>query len=472
MKTDIIGREAESKRLLTLYQSTKSEFITVYGRRRVGKTFLIKQYFEGQFTFETSGIIDGSKEMQFFTFFNSLQKYGFEGNPPKNWMEAFDDLAQLIEKSNRKRKVIFLDEIPCFDIPKTNFVKALGYFWNSFAADRRDILLIVCGSATSWIVGNIIDNHGGLHNRTTGNIYLQQFSLAETEQFLKYKHIQWPRKMIAEAYMVFGGIPYYLNLLDKQLTLAANIDSLYFNTSGELHREYRQLYNSLFRNPEPYMKIIETLAKSKSGLTRTDIATATKLPQNGKLTQILEDLEQSNLIRCFYGKSRGKVKKRDAYYQLIDLFTLFHLTFSQKAQNNTFWQDRQKTSVLNTWNGLAFERICLWHIDQIRNALGLNRVAVEYYSWRSRTSEPNAQIDLIIERADKIVNICEIKFADGPFTISKEDDMAMRNRIESFRTESGTNCAPIPVWITTFGLKQNTYSADVQYEVTLDDLFK
>ena len=471
MKTDIIGREKESNRLLTLYKSTKSEFITVYGRRRVGKTYLIKQYFEGKFTFETSGIIDGSKEMQFFAFFDSLKKYGFEGNPPKNWLEAFVDLSQVIEKNKQKRKVIFLDEIPCFDIPKTDFVKALGYFWNSFAADRRDILLIVCGSATSWIVRNIIDNHGGLHNRTTGNIYLQQFSLSETEKFLKFKHIQWPRRTIAETYMVFGGIPYYLNLLDKQKTLAANIDDLYFNETGELHREYRLLYNSLFRNPEPYMKIIETLAKSKSGLTRSEISEATKLPQNGKLTQILEDLEHSNLIRCFYGKSRGKIKKRDAYYQLIDLFTLFHLTFSQKTQNKTFWQDRQKTPLINTWNGLAFERICLWHIDNIRNVLGLNRIAVEYYSWRSRTSAPNAQIDMLIERADKIINVCEIKFADSPYTISKEDDMSMRNRIESFRTESGTSCGLIPVWITTFGLKQNIYSADVQYQVVLDDLF-
>ena len=471
MKADIIGRERESKRLLTLYQSTKSEFITVYGRRRVGKTYLIKQYFEGEFTFETSGIIDGAKEMQFFAFFNSLKKYGFEGNPPKNWLEAFDDLSQVIEKSDKKRKVIFLDEIPCFDIPKTDFVKALGYFWNSFAAFRRDILLIVCGSATSWIVGNIIDNHGGLHNRTTGNIYLQQFSLAETEKFLKSKYIQWPRRTIAEAYMVFGGIPYYLNLFDKQKTLAANIDDLYFNEAGELHREYRQLYNSLFRNPEPYMKIIETLAKSKSGLTRAEISEATKLPQNGKLTQILEDLEHSNLIRCFYGKSRGKVKKRDAYYQLIDLFTLFHLTFSLKAQSKTFWQDRQRTPLINTWNGLAFERICLWHIDNIRKALGLSRIAVEYYSWRSRQSEPNAQIDMLIERADKIINVCEMKFADSPYTISKDDDMAMRNRIESFRTESGTRCGLIPVWITTFGLKKNMYSADVQYQVVLDDLF-
>lgn len=471
MEGKIIGRETEINRLLSFYESEQSEFITVYGRRRVGKTFLIKQYFEGKFAFETSGIIDGSKEMQFFAFFKSLQKYGFEGNPPKNWLEAFDYLSQLIEKSPQKRKVIFLDEIPSFDVPKTDFVKALGYFWNSFAAFRGDVLLIVCGSATSWIVSNIIDNHGGLHNRTTGNIYLQQFSLAESEMFLKSKQIQWPRQVIAEAYMVFGGIPYYLNLLDKQKTLAANIDDLFFSESGELHREYRQLYNSLFRNPEPYMKIIEALGKCKSGLTRSEIAVAAKLPQNGKLTQMLDDLRHSSIARCFYGKSRGKVKKRDAYYQLMDLFTLFHLTFTQKAHNKTFWQDRVKTSVLDTWNGLAFERICFCHIDNIRNALGLGRIAVEYYSWRSRSTEPKAQIDLIIERADKIINLCEIKYCNTPYTISKQEDMSMRNRIESFRTESGTSCGLIPVWITTFGLKKNMYSAEVQYEVVLDDLF-
>ena len=472
MKEDIIGRKEEIKRLEKLCKSKKSEFITIYGRRRVGKTFLVTSLFENQLAFFASGIIDGDKDDQMSSFYNSLKKFGCEKPKPDTWYDAFDMLSEIIEnQNNNDKKVIFLDEIPCFDTPRMDFVKALGYFWNSFASLRKDILLIVCGSATSWIVTNIIDNHGGLHNRTTGEIYLRQFSLGETEEYLKVNKFHWNRKTIAEAYMIFGGIPYYLSLLDETKTFAANIDRLYFTEGGELRREYQQLYKSLFKNSAPYIKIIEQLAKNKSGLSKTEIARAAKLNQNGDLSQMLENLQYSDIIRCFYGKSRGKIKKRDAYYQITDLFTLFHLTFGDKPVNPTFWQDRALTAQIITWFGLAFERLCFCHIPQIRKALGLNRIAVEYYSWRS-TGTPGAQIDMIIERADKLINICEIKFSDREYTITKQDDLDMRNRIDTFRQESGTNCGLIPTWITSYGLKDNDYSADVQYQATLDDLFK
>ena len=214
------------------------------------------------------------------------------------------------------------------------------------------------------------------------------------------------------------------------------------------------------------------MAKSKCGLTRNEIAFEAKIQANGKLTQMLDNLQYSGIIRNFYGKVNGKVKKRDSYYQLIDLFTLFHLTFNTKATNPTFWQDRSNTPQTNTWNGLAFERVCLWHIPQIRKTLGLNRIAVEYYSWRSNTEGAKAQIDMLIERADKLINVCEIKFAAAPYSISKREDLNMRTRMETFRQESGTRCGLIPTWITTYGLIKNEYSIDVQYQVVLDDLFE
>lgn len=472
MKEDIIGRKNEIRRLEKLYKSKKSEFITIYGRRRVGKTFLITRYFEKEITFSTSGIIDGNKQEQMTNFTKSLRKSGYEGKSPTNWHDAFDALSQVIENKDKNiKKIIFLDEIPCFDTPKMGFVKALGYFWNSFASLRRDVLLIVCGSATSWIVSNIIDNHGGLHNRITGDIYLQQFSLAETEKYLKANKFHWSQYVITEAYMIFGGVPFYLSLLDNEQTLAENIDRLYFSETGELRREYARIYKSLFKTPDPYMLIIEALAKSKSGLTRSEIAKNSGLQPNGKLTQMLENLQYSSIIRMFYGKVNGKIKIRDAYYQLTDLFTLFHLTFNTVKHNPTFWQDRTATSRINTWNGLAFERVCLWHIPQIRKALGLNRIAVEYYSWRSTDKTTKAQIDMLIERADKLINVCEIKFASSQFTISKQEDMAMRNRMETFRSESHTLCGLIPTWITTYGLHKNQYSSEVQYQVVINDLF-
>lgn len=471
MKEDIIGRQKEIKRLEKVCQSNKSEFITIYGRRRVGKTFLITSLFENKLAFYATGIIDGDKEDQMSSFYNSLKKYGCTMPKPESWYDAFDLLSQIIEnKSDTEKKIIFLDEIPCFDTPRMDFVKALGYFWNSFVSLRKDIVLIVCGSATSWIVSNIIDNHGGLHNRTTGEIYLQQFTLGETEKYLKAKKFHWNRKSIAEAYMIFGGIPYYLSLLENTETLAANIDRLYFAPDGELRNEYQQLYNSLFKNSSPYIKIIEKLAESKSGLSKTEISQAAEITQNGDLTQMLDNLQYSGLIRSFYGKSRGKIKKRGSYYQITDLFTLFHITFASKHSNPTFWQDRLATPQINTWCGLAFERVCLWHIPQIRKALGLNRIAVEYYSWRSN-NDSRAQIDLIIERADRLINICEIKFANSEYSISKTEDLSMRNRIDAFRIESGTRCGLIPTWITTYGLKQNLYSNEIQYQVTIDDLF-
>lgn len=472
MKEDIIGRTYEIKRLEKLCKSKKSEFVTIYGRRRVGKTFLVTSLFENKLAFYASGIIDGDKEDQMSSFYKSLKKYGCDSSKPNSWYDAFDLLSQIIEKQdNTEKKIIFLDEIPCFDTPRMDFVKALGYFWNSFVAFRKDIMLIVCGSATSWIVSNIIDNHGGLHNRTTAQIYLQQFTLGETEMYLKTNKFHWNRKIIAEVYMIFGGVPYYLSLLDNTETFGANIDRLYFSQNGELWREYQQLYKSLFKNSAPYMKIIEKLAESKSGLSKTEISKAAELNRNGDLSQMLENLQYSGLIRCFYGKSRGKIKKRDSYYQITDLFTLFHLSFAAKHPNPTFWQDRLSSPLINTWCGLAFERVCLWHIPQIRKALGLGRVAVEYYSWRSNGT-PRAQIDMIIERADNLINICEIKFASSLFTITKDADMDMRNRIETFRAESGTKCGLIPTWITSYGLKNNEYSDEIQYQVTLDDLYE
>ncbi len=473
MKEDIVGRKEEMRRLSKFYKSTKSEFVTVYGRRRVGKTFLITSFFENNIFFATSGILDGHKDEQMANFVKSLRKLGYDGEKPSNWFSAFDVLEQLIEnQGNHTKKVLFLDEIPCFDTPRTGFVKALGNFWNSFASMRKDILLIVCGSATSWIVNNIIDNHGGLHNRATGEIYLQPFNLDETEKYLKANHFHWNRKLVAETYMIFGGVPFYLSLLDNKQTLAANIDRLYFAETGDLHREYLRIYKSLFKTPEPYIAIIEALAKSKCGLTRNEIACEAKIQANGKLTQMLDNLQYSGIIRNFYGKVNGKVKKRDSYYQLIDLFTLFHLTFNTKATNPTFWQDRSNTPQTNTWNGLAFERVCLWHIPQIRKTLGLNRIAVEYYSWRSNTEGAKTQIDMLIERADKLINVCEIKFAAAPYSISKREDLNMRTRMETFRQESGTRCGLIPTWITTYGLIKNEYSIDVQYQVVLDDLFE
>ena len=474
MDTSFIGRKEEIKVLQEITKSGKAEFVAVYGRRRVGKTFLIQQFFENSFAFSTSGIIDGNKNEELFSFTSSLIQAGYMGPQPKNWLEAFEQLKTTLEQQERKRGrcVIYIDELPCFDTPKSGFVRALGYFWNTWASLRKDVILIICGSATSWMIDHIVNNHGGLHNRITRIIYLRQFNLAESEAYLKTLGIKWPRNIIVEAYMMLGGIPYYLSLLKKQESFAQNIDRLYFLKNAELSQEYRRLYASLFKSPEPYIKIVEVLGKSKQGMTRNEIANALKIPSSGTLSKQLEDLIYCDIIRRYVTKYKGKVKTNDAYYQLIDLFTLFHLTFSKKLTTDDYWQQHLNTPTINAWQGLAFEHVCMVHISQVRHTLGLDRIAVEYYSWRSHTSNPQAQVDMIIERADHLINLCEIKYTQGEYTITASEDKKVRNRITAFTSETQTKSGVLSTWITPHGLVPNEYAIQILYQVTLDDLFK
>ena len=471
MEKGIIGREREISILQDLCSSERAEFVAVYGRRRVGKTYLIQQFFDHQFAFSATGIIDGQKDEQLFSFTASLIQAGYSGSQPKNWLQAFELLKSVLEHRNDNGKcVIYIDELPCFDTPKSGFVRALAYFWNTWACMRNNVILIVCGSATSWMIDNIIDNHGGLHNRITHSICLHQFTLGETEKYLESRNIHWSRSIIAEAYMMFGGIPYYLSLLNGRESLAQNIDRLYFSKHAELGQEYHRLYASLFKSPEGYLRIIELLGKNKQGLTRGEIVEALKIPSSGTLTSQLENLVHCDIIRRYMTKRNGKPKTNDAYYQLVDLFSLFHLNFSKKLTSEDYWEQHLNTPALNTWMGLAFEHICYVHIAQIRHALGLDRIAVEYYSWRSSQS-PKAQIDMIIERADHLINLCEIKFTYALYTITASEAMNMRNRIAAFQRESNTKSGILPTWITPYGLFRNQYAAEIHYQVTLDDLF-
>lgn len=471
METPFIGRKDELQLLQDVYASDKAEFIAVYGRRRVGKTYLIQHFFKNKFAFSATGIIDGTKSEEIFSFTTSLIKAGYVGKQPRSWLDAFEMLKTTLEhQPKRGRCVIYIDELPCFDTARSGFVRALGYFWNTWASLRKDVILIVCGSATSWMIDNIVDNHGGLHNRITHTLYLRQFNLAETESFLKSQKFQWPRRIVLEAYMALGGIPYYLSLLKNKESLAQNLDRLYFRKQSELSQEYQRLYASLFKSPERYMRIIEEMARHKQGLTRKDLAACLDEPSSGTLTRQLDNLVNCDILRRYVTKTKKKIKTNEAYYQLTDLFTLFHLHFSRKTTAEDYWQQHLNTPALNTWHGLAFEQVCMVHINQIRTALGLNRIAVECYSWRSSTA-PKAQIDMIIERADRLINLCEIKYAGAEYVITADDDAKMRNRMAAFVRESKTKCGIVPTWITSYGLFKNEYAVDVTSQITMDDLF-
>lgn len=470
---NIIGRNNEMKLLRQYVNSQKAEFIAVYGRRRVGKTFLVREMFGNEFVFEVSGTIHGKRSEQMYNFVQSLQLYGYEClETPTDWNVAFDALRQLLEEKAKSQPcILFIDELPCFDTPKAGFVRALDHFWNGWAAHCPNIKLIVCGSATSWMIENVIDNHGGLHNRITHEMHLQPFTLGEAETYFKQYGFEWNRLSVLQAYMAFGGVPYYYSLLDNRTSLAQNIDRLFFQKDGEMRREHDRLFRSLFASPDSYLSIVKVLSETKQGLSREEIAGKTHLSNNGHLSKLLANLVNCDFIRSFHVKEK-KIKANAQFYQLTDLFTLFHYTFAQKPTTDEhYWSNMLGTSRMNTWLGLAFERVCLLHIPQIKRSLGIDRIHTEYYSWRSKNSQPAAQIDLIIERADQVVNVCEMKYSEYSYSISKAEDTRLRNRMGSFLEETKTRGGLHLTFISTYGLKKNMYSDAVRNEVTMDDLF-
>lgn len=470
----IIGRELEIEQLQKYIGSRKAEFIAIYGRRRVGKTYLVRQLFQERLAFDMSGVINGSKEEQMGSFIQALRQSGMSPDTPTptKWMEAFAVLRDLMaERPKDTPCLIFIDELPCLDTPRARFVQALDHFWNGWAAHQSHVKLIVCGSATSWMVRNLIDSHGGLHNRLTHEMHLHQFTLREVEDYLRHEHFKWNRQTICQLYMITGGIPYYLSLLDNGQGLPENIDRLFFSTDGELRREYQRLYRSLFKEPEPYMRIIQLLAAHRQGLTREEIVAKTGKETGGYLTTLLEDLVNCDFIR-YYNIREQRIKKNGGIYQLVDFYTLFYHTFLAKpVTDEHFWSHTQNQPIQNTWNGLAFERVVMAHIPQVKTALGIDRIHTEYYSWRSRKSKPKAQVDLLIERSDQLINLCEIKFAKAPYALTEEEDMRLRVRMDDFQQETGTRAGILLTMITTYGLRQNEHSGGVNAEVRMNDLF-
>lgn len=469
---ELIGRKKAVKDLGTIMKSDKSEFVVIYGRRRIGKTFLINQYFKDKFTFKITGLAKRDKEEQLLHFITELNNQSpMTYRVPKNWLEAFDCLRNSLEnKRGKGRKVIFIDELPFMDTPRSNLVTALEHFWNNWASTRDDIVLIVCGSATSWITKKIICNHGGLHNRLTRKIYLKPFSLGECKQYLTSRKIDWTDRDIAECYMIMGGIPFYLSLIEKEKSLAQNVDDMFFLRKGKLATEYDDLYASLFDNSNCYKRVVEALSSKNKGLTRAEIIEATGLPNSGDLTQILDDLDNCDIIRRY--KGYGKTE-RMAIYQLTDFYTFFYFKFIKKHGNSDkeFWIHQTCSPTHNAWSGYAFEQLCLYHGRQIESALGINGIMTEKFAWTSSAPESGAQIDLVIKRADKVVNVCEMKFCDGQFAITKAYWDNLQNKINAFRTENKIKGKIQLVMATTEGLAENKYSMQVERQVTLEDLF-
>lgn len=469
MKQNIIGREKEKAILERLFNSNKAEFVAVCGRRRVGKTFLVNEFFENHLVFQTAGLAHDNMSRQIKSFYNDLLEWGLphQSVPPKDWIETFAMLRELINHSDHKRKVIMLDELPWIDTPRSGFISALEHFWNAWASNRHDIVLIVCGSATSWMMDKLINNHGGLHNRLTYQMFLEPFTLGESEKFLQRHGFNLSRYDTAVGYMILGGIPYYLEMLDPHLSLSQNIQELFFRPNAPLAHEFSNLYSALFKNSSDYITVVEALSKKKSGMSRNEIIGACALSSGSGITNILKNLEWCGFIRKY---QNYKASRSDStLYQLIDFFTLFYFRFLKEKKGN--WLAIQDSSAFRTWAGLTFELLSLSHIDQIKRKLGISGVNSTEYAWRIKDLEQGAQIDLVIDRADNTINLCEMKFSVGVFSIDKGYEMNLRNKLMRFMSCSSKHKSVQLTFVTTYGIERNSHSSIVNNEVILDDLF-
>ena len=470
----MIGRTNEIKRLNEAFASEQSEFVALYGRRRVGKTFLVNETFGGRYAFQHSGAENAGMRDQLAYFQQSLSVYGnFRCPRLANWREAFFELEKMLLKSPSSRKIVFLDEVPWMDTPKSGFLSAFEHFWNGWASLRKDILLIICGSATSWIVNKVLNNRGGLHNRVTRQLPIPPFTLKECEEYAAWKKLAFDRRQIAECYMALGGVAYYWSLLLPEFSVAQNIDYLFFRQNSELGTEFGKLFASLFKHDAKYVEIVTALASRASGMTREELLAAMPSPCGGEISRYLQELDECGFIRRY--NVIGTIK-RGAIYKLVDNFVLFHFKFlkNRKGSDEHFWELSYDKPALNAWRGLSFERLCLWHIPQIKRALGISGILASVYSWRGKSNAPDvgdAQIDMLIDRSDRIINVCEMKFTSGEYAMTKEESEKFQRRIALFKEATKTRKGVMPTLVTSYGMKRNPNSGFILAEVTLDDLF-
>ncbi|MCF0113966.1 MAG: ATP-binding protein [Erysipelotrichaceae bacterium] len=473
-----IGRNSEKQILIDALNKDCSSFIALYGRRRVGKTDLVNSAYNNSFIFKHTGLYKRTKQDQLKQFGLSLEKKGYKlKRKLKDWAEAFYALEDYIEHLNEGKKVIFIDELSWMDTPKSDLIAAFENFWNDFCFARKDIVLIVCSSATSWMLNKVIHNKGGFYNRLTNRIYLSQFTLAECQEYVEKNNLSLNKEQILQYYMIFGGVPYYWTLLaeNRGMSVSQVVDKVQFSSDAILKDELKYLFSSIFDKPEGYMKIIEALGSKKAGMTRDEIIRATKLGNTGNLSEKMEELESCGFIRKY--TPMGSVKK-NSLYQLIDNYILFYYQFvhDNNTQDENFWTNQINTSAINVWQGLAFERVCLLHVHQIKKKMEIAGVLSENYSLICKADVDKgvkgSQIDLLIVRKDQIINLCEMKYYNADYVTSEKEYLKIQTRINDIRITSKTRYAIQPILITTYGLVPNAYSSVFFNVVTMDDLFK
>lgn len=469
----MIGRRKEIAELQRAFESEQSEFVALYGRRRVGKTYLVNEFFGYAFSFHSAGVEDVTKREQLASFREALKRQGLKDCPRlTTWIQAFAELENLLESLPEGKKVVFLDELPWFETPCSGFLKAFEGFWNGWATSRRDILLVVCGSATTWMINKLLRARGGLHNRVTVPLPIAPFTLHECEEYVNYKHLGFGRREILECYMAFGGVAYYWSLLREGQSVAQNLDRLCFGGNDTMRSEFDRLFSSLFKMERRHVEIVKLLGREKPGLTREEILVKLGEETGGTLSECLQELVDCGFLRRY--NPIGKIKK-GSVYQLIDNYILFYFKFleGRKGNDAEYWSHHFGEPLLNNWRGLAFERVCFWHVRQIKQSLGILGIGADVYSWTGvdvRTKN-KVQIDMLIDRADMTISLCEMKYAPEAYVLEKAEETKLRRRSETFRRLAGGTKSIQVVLVTPYGLVGNQYSGLVQRTVTLDDLF-
>ena len=478
MSQVLIGRNAEQAILREALQSSEAEMVAVIGRRRVGKTFLIKQAYASDVVFEITGLQNAKVAEQLEHFNATLSRYAQSDMPiekANTWLEAFRLLTYFLSKKlneSPKKQVVFLDEVPWMAKNDSGFITGLDFFWNSFAVNQN-VVVVLCGSSASWMIENLVNNTGGLYNRITRRIYMKPFSLAETQKYFQHKQFNFTNYEIVELYMALGGIPHYLKEVNGAKSVVQNVDSICFSDTGLLKDEFSKLYFSLFENAEKHLAIIRALSTSKQGLTRQKVVELAKVAENGNTSKVLEELEQSSFITAYH--PFGKVKK-DMLYRLTDEYSLFYLQFIENKahEGSGIWQHLSQTQAYKTWCGYAFESVCFKHIASIKKALGISGIyAASATFYKKATDEQRgAQIDLLLDRADNVINVFEVKFHNAEITLNKEQADALRRKLWTFAEVTKTRKRLSLALITTYGLHRNVHSSGlVETILTLDDLF-
>jgi len=473
----VIGRAEEKILLKKIETSGEAELLAVYGRRRIGKTFLIRNGFAKKLAFEFTGTHNAllNQELEAFALALTNASGGLKLAKPDSWIQAFLTLTQYLTPLIKKeRQIIFFDEFPWINSPRSGFLPAFTNFWNSWASKERNLVVVICGSAASWMIKKVINNRGGLHNRVTRRIRLLPFTIAETADYLKSRKVKLDQYQILQIYMAMGGIPQYLKEIEPGTSAAQIIDKLCFTKDGLLNDEFKNLYYSLFDSADNHISVIRALAQKGKGLTRNEIIDACKLTSGGYATQLLSELSESGFITPYlpFGKT-----SKDSIYKLTDEYSLFYIKFieNSRAKGPGTWLMFSTGNSWKSWSGFAFESICMKHIDQIKAAIGIKNVYSEVSVWRHQPKTANdqgTQIDMLIDRADRCINICEMKFAAGDFEITKSYAKELEAKLKIFQAQTKTKKSLFLTMITTYGVKNiNSYPAIVQQEVDMDVLF-